>query len=95
MVSQERLKGISVEIYWVLKVIYRSSNGYLREVSGMFFKEFLRMFLKKGVFRESFKGDSRELHGCLQFWGHPHFEVAISIYSMSRPNVLFTASNPT
>ena len=30
--------------------------------------------------------------GFLQYWGHLHFEVVFSIYSMSRSNLLFTAS---
>ena len=30
--------------------------------------------------------------GCLHFLGHLHFEVVFSIYLMSRPNLLFTAS---
>ena len=30
--------------------------------------------------------------GHLQFWSHLHFEVVFSIYSMSRSNLLFTAS---
>ena len=29
---------------------------------------------------------------CLHFWGYLHFVVSISIYLMSRPNFLFTAS---